>query len=144
MSEGDLAELANVTPAEAYMLVRRPELLDKWMARVGLTSLPQRVFRRLSDLSWQAQVEARVDATARQAAAAHSDANRRRADLAELRELVAGAGDRLPVRLRQVAHFCIVAGAAIAQAAEALDMAPATVRVHLRRLRAIARHNNRR
>jgi DNA-directed RNA polymerase specialized sigma24 family protein len=62
----------------------------------------------------------------------------RRTDAATLRALVERA-EGLPRRLRQVANLCLVHGLSLQQCADHLGMARGTVRVHLRRLRAIQR-----
>lgn len=62
----------------------------------------------------------------------------RRSDGAELREFVDRAA-RLPPRLREVAQLCLEDGMSLRACAERLGVSRETVRVHLRRLRALRR-----
>jgi DNA-directed RNA polymerase specialized sigma24 family protein len=62
----------------------------------------------------------------------------RRPDAADLRAFVAKAPG-LPARLKQVSSLCLERGLTLDQCAAELGIARATVRVHLRRLRAVLR-----
>ena len=68
----------------------------------------------------------------------YAAAPRGRTDSDELRELMEKAG-RLPRRVQEVASLCLEHGFTLRQCAERLGISRETVRVHLRRLRAMHR-----
>jgi len=133
--------LADLTPEEAAGLVGNDDAVERWLKRKGLTQAPPRFFGVIARLAFQVEEKQFDIAVARQRAARRSPANRRRRDLACLRFLVEKAGPSLPPRLRSVGHLCIVEGLSIAEAAKRLEIAPSTVRTHIKRLREIVRRN---
>lgn len=114
----------NLTPAQALDFVRYPFAFQVWLAEIGIPY--SRPLRRA------------VWALADAAASSPSPGDARRKDAEELREFVERAG-WLPYRLRQVAELCLDHGLSLAECARHLGISRETVRVHLRRLRALRR-----
>lgn len=115
--------LAALTPREARVLVDDIEALDAWFCK---HQLPYR--ETLGVLYTLADDDVPPPPVARP--------NRR--DTAALLAYVDRAA-RLPPRLRSVARLCLQDGATLDQAAAKLGITRETVRVHLRRLRAMQR-----
>jgi len=133
--------LAALTSAEAVALKRSPDAAEAWLKSKGFTKAPPRFFATVARLVNEAQ-DKQVDAeAARHAAARKSPANRRRRDLARLRHLFDQVGRYLPQRMREVAFLCLYEGFSIAETARRLDIAPTSVRTHIKRLRAMERRN---
>lgn len=133
--------LATLTPAEALAMRGRPNRVDAWLARHGLSGPPKGFFARVATLAFEAELEQdRVDA-ARQQSARLSPANRHRPDLDRLAAMMDDLRDRLPRRLVEVHALCIDEGLSNAAAAERLGVSVSTVRTHLARIRGIMRRN---
>ncbi len=119
--------LEKLAPIEARGLVNDFSALDDWLTANGLPFSGD-IRSALYALASQAPVEVapprRVDP--------------RRKDPATLVEFVDRAA-ALPLRLRQVAAFCLEDGLSLSQCAKRLGISRETVRVHLRRLRAVHR-----
>ena len=115
--------LEALTPRDADTLAMSPTLLAQWLDAHGVEwhrSLMVFLFDRASEAQ-----PAPVD-------------DPRRADAAELRVFAERAA-RLPPRLQQVAQLCLEDGLSLRACAERLGLSRETVRVHLRRLRALRR-----
>jgi DNA-directed RNA polymerase specialized sigma24 family protein len=122
--------VAGLSPSEAASMVRR-QTVDEWCEAHGFTwtvSIQSAVFKRSLE---------------REEAPPPPPPDPRRRDTAELQAFVAKA-PTLPLRLREVATLCLDQGLTLDQCAAALGIKYETVRVHLRRLRAIRRISERR
>lgn len=115
--------LAALTPRQARALYEDREALNRWLGEHQLT------FRQAI-----AVIDERMD----EADAAPPVVRPNRRDTAALLAYVQRAA-RLPPRLRAVAALCLRDGATLDEAATRLGIARETVRVHLRRLRALQR-----
>jgi DNA-directed RNA polymerase specialized sigma24 family protein len=119
------ALVAALTPSEAASMVRR-QTVDEWCEAHGFTwsvSIQTAVFKRSVEPNDEPQPP---------------PPDPRRRDTAELQHFVAKAPN-LPLRLREVAILCLDRGLTLDQCAAQLGIKRGTVRVHLRRLRAIRR-----
>jgi DNA-binding CsgD family transcriptional regulator len=124
------ALVAALTPSEAASMVRR-QTVDEWCEAHGLTwsvSIQSAVFKRSLEL---------------EEVPPPPPPDPRRRDSAELQRFVARAPD-LPLRIREVAMLCLDRGLTLDQCAAQLGIKRETVRVHLRRLRAIRRRSEHR
>ncbi len=117
--------VAGLSPDEAKVLLDRPVALSSWLMERGLQA--REVLGSLM---------VRADEWEPPPPPPHVDL--RRPDAADLREFVKKAVG-LPFRLRQVAALCLEAGLTLDECAAEMGVARGTVRVHLRRLRAIRR-----
>jgi DNA-directed RNA polymerase specialized sigma24 family protein len=119
------ALVAALSPSEAALMVRR-QTVDDWCDAHGL--------------EWSASVQTAVfkRSLEPEEAPPPPPPDPRRRDTAELQHFVAEAPD-LPLRLREVATLCLDRGLTLDQCAAELGIKRETVRVHLRRLRAIRR-----
>lgn len=119
------AVLEALTPEEARDLMEDHGRLDSWIGEhlAGRCDLKQMLFlaRRAGEAPPRVVVPVR---------------NPRRRDTDELLALVERAV-YLPSRLREVAMLCLVHGLTLNECARQLGISRETVRVHLRRLRAV-------
>jgi DNA-directed RNA polymerase specialized sigma24 family protein len=111
-----------ITPDEAWAL-SGSGYFESWLASHGL-EYSRQLASDLMDRACEASPPPRDDP--------------RRTDGAELREFVERAA-RLPPRLRDIASLCLDQGLSLTACAARLSISRETVRVHLRRLRALQR-----
>lgn len=117
--------LEKLTLREALDLFRAPMLMQQWIERAGVP------FREATEVIFDRAMEA-MDAD--------PPPNPRRCDTKQLLEFVDKA-EGLPFRLRQVARLCLEEGLSLSECASRLGITRETVRVHLRRLRALERQH---
>jgi|JI9StandDraft_1071089.scaffolds.fasta_scaffold277268_1 DNA-directed RNA polymerase specialized sigma24 family protein len=115
--------IAQLTPDEAWDLPPSG-YLDAWLEARGLDRSPQ-ILTELMERALEVDSVRPRD-------------HPRRRDAQALRDFVDRAA-ALPYRLREVARLCLVEGLSLRACAERLGIARGTVRVHLRRLRALRR-----
>ena len=115
--------LAALSPRQASALYDDPEALEAWLGQHKLRY--REAIAVIGELMLDVEAPPPVVRP-----------NRR--DAAELLAYVERAA-RLPARLRAVAALCLKDGATLDEAAARLGIARETVRVHLRRLRALQR-----
>ena len=119
------AAVEGLSPDEAKVLLDRPAALSSWLMERGVELREVHASLLTRAAEWEPPPPP-----------PHVDL--RRPDAAELREFVKKAVG-LPFRLRQVAALCLEAGLTLDECAAEIGIARVTVRVHLRRLRAIRR-----
>lgn len=115
--------IAALTPSEARALPAT-DYLEAWLERHGL-AFSQKILVELVRRSLEVDDVAPRD-------------DPRRADAQELRDFVRRAA-ALPYRVREVAALCLDEGLSLTACGERLGIKRETVRVHLRRLRALRR-----
>jgi RNA polymerase sigma factor (sigma-70 family) len=121
--------LAKLTPREALDLVRSPLLMQQW---IGQADVP---YREAVDVIFD-----RADEALDQPPPPPDPRRRDRDRLIAFVDTAEG----LPRRLREVARFCLEDGLTLRECGARLGITRETVRVHLRRLRALERQNRHR
>lgn len=129
------------SPEEALDVLMDQAAFSQWLTEQGISYAEGR--KRLTELADEAladeaPAESRMLQRARAAHAERRVGDGARDDVEQLCDFVENAG-RLPSRLLDVFHNCIVAGMTHRECAERLAIAPETVRSHLRRLRQLMR-----
>jgi len=125
-----------MSPDDAFDLLTDQCALEQWAAEQGLGLREAR--NALAPLADGASSDSKALRCARAAHAKRGRLAAGRTDVEELCAFVERAVG-LPVRLREVFGLCIVNGLSHRECADRMGIAPATVRVHLRRLRKIMR-----
>ncbi len=129
-------------PYDALDLLDDPVALAEWADVQGMA--PREAYRVLNDLAeplfadGAPPLESRMLRHARAVHASRGRLAAGRTDVEELCAFVERAG-ALPSRVKEVFGLCVVQGLSHRECAARIGIAPATVRVHLRRLRRIMR-----
>jgi DNA-directed RNA polymerase specialized sigma24 family protein len=126
--------LEDLTPELALRLFRSGDLMQQWIERRGKMPTPEEN-AAIFELAMQA-----ADAEEAHAAVAYLRDDPRRTDGELLRAYTRNAPG-LPQRLRDVAKLCLEDGLSLTQCARELGLSRNTVRVHMQRIRSMARYH---